>query len=232
MREMRKIIMSHICIALIIVSMMALCLTGCGGSGETDQIRNTADGLMSALQSWDVDRVSDYVTEDMLGTDGDLEFVEVIDGLSGDLIDSLGVEEEDLSEETLAAINDFRDTLSAQLIESYDLGEITIEDGKGIAECSITFGYDRDSLFDVGESVDVQTLTTDYAQEHIAELTDIYNSQGEEALKKELLNGVVPVILTSMKDFILSSGESCEVFHLVAENFDGKWMITALETDE
>ncbi len=229
---MRKINMSRICIALIIISMMTLCLTGCGDSGETDQIRNTADGLMSALQSWEVDKISEYVKEDMLATDGDLEFVGVIDGLSADFMDSLGVAEEDLSDEAMAAINDFRDTLSAQLIESYDLGEITAEDGKGIVECSITFGYDRNSLFDVGESLDVQTLTTDYAQEHIAELTDIYNSQGEEALQKELMNGVVPIIMTSMKDFVLSSGEKREDFHLIAENLEGKWMITALEADE
>ena len=231
-KEMKKNMIRRLGVVLVIVAILAMCLTGCGGSGQKGAIKDAAEGLMSALQAGDLDKITEFASEDIVKEDGDLSFVESIQGFTEEMLKSLGVEEENTSEEAMAAIEDFRDTMLGELVKSYEIGEIQIEDGIGYVSCDFTYGYDPDSLNESDLSASVQDIATSYTQENLDKLIEIYNTQGQDALTQAIVNGILPDLLGGMKEYIMSSGEKDVTCILKIENIEDKWLVTEAKLTE
>lgn len=225
-QEMKKNIMNRLGVVLVIIAMLALSLAGCGGSDVTGAIRDTAEGFMSAMEAGDIDKISEYSSEEMFEEDGDLSELESIINFRELMLSELGVEESDVSQEALDSIDSLKDTLLSEFIKSYEIKEVAEEDGVGNVTCDITYGYNVDSVDDADLGTEASLLSENYTSEHLEELVAIYNEQGEEALTKAIINGVLPEVMTILKDRILSSEGESNTCVLKIENIDGKWLVT------
>ena len=230
---MKKNMLSRIGAVLIIVAMLAMSLTGCGSASTEDQIRATAEGLLKALQAGEFDKLSDYATEEVMSDEGGLAGFEDISDLPGYFIEQLGVDESILSDDAKAAIEDFTNAVLDGYIESYEIGEITVdEDEVGTVPCSITYGFSSDVFSDSGISDKVNDITDAYAQDNYDELMTIYQEEGEDALLSTFYNAVMPEIMSVMKDALAASTGETEDWVMTIENIDGSWKVTALEAAE
>ena len=226
---MKKKTIRSLVIVLIIVSMLALCLTGCGGADSTNAVKKAAEGFLSAFEAGDIDKISEYASEDMFEEGGDLSDINaVIDFTETTLtmLSELDIEREDISDEAFDAIESFKNTLLSEFVKSYEIQEVKEENGAGIVNCEITFGYDLDSVSSSDFGVDISGFTEQYATEHLDELIEIYNDQGEDGIIKYTINGILPDLTQMMQDHVISSEGKTAVCSLKVENIDGKWLVT------
>lgn len=217
---------------LVIISVMALSLAGCGGTQDTaSEILATAENMMSALQDGDFDKFEGYVTEEVLVSD-DMSVIGALKTFRNDMLTSLGVTEKDMTDETLTAIDKVSDAIRTEFVKSYELGEVEEKDGAGYVPCTITFGFDPEKLDSDDYSKELESLVVDYTSQNIDELAKIYNEKGQDELSKAIIDGVLPAICDKVIEIINNSEESTKSVTLTVENRDGKWMVTDADFED
>ena len=220
---MRKGIKRILPVVLIIVFAMSMTLTGCGGN--TKAISSAAEGLLKALQDGDVAKVAELASEEAL-TDGDFAFVDQMGNLSEYFLQSMNATEDELTEESKTAIDNLADTLVNDFVSSYKIGEVTEEEGIGYVSCTITYGYNPDSLDDSGYEDEVTSIVQKYTQDNMDELITYYNDNGQDALSKKIVNDVLPDVCDVILKHITESGEKTEKAILKVEKSDDRWIVT------
>ena len=220
---MRKGIKRILPVVLIIVFAISMTLTGCGGN--TKAISSAAEGLLKALQDGDIAKVAELTSEEAL-SDGDFSFVDQMDNLSEYFLKSMNATPDELTEESMAAIDNLADTLLNSFVTSYEIGEVTEEDGVGYVSCTITYGYNPDSLDDDGYADEVNSIVQKYTQENMDELISYYNDNGQEALSKKIVNDVLPDVCDVILKHITESGEKTENAIIKVEKPDDRWIVT------
>ena len=216
-------------ILIIITAMIFLCFTACGDSSSS--VKAAAEGLLGAIQKGDLIKAADLTTEEA-ATEGDLSFIGDMRDLTANILSALGLSEEDLSGEAKGALDDFREKLVTGFIKSYKVTEVEEEENTGYAACTITYGYDPDSL----ETSDFAGIMSEYIQkyteENKEELQKIMQEEGQDALIIEIANHVIPDTLNEVAENILSTGEKSVKAILKVENTDGIWLVTEAKISE
>ncbi len=215
----------------MIVSMMAVCLAGCGGSSNGSAIQETAEGVLNALQEGNIDGITEYASEDIL-MNGDLSQFRSMTEFTADMLGALGVDRENISEEAIASIDKLGESLLTGFVESYTVDEVKEEEGTGLVTCTVNFGYNADSINESEMSVEVSDLVQKYAEENIDELTKVLEDDGEEGLTNKLVSACMPMICDKISEYLAASEGYSSKIVMKVENLDGKWMVTEAKTAE
>lgn len=215
----------------LIVVMMTLCLAGCGGSSNESAIQEAAEGVLTALQEGNIDGVSEFASEDIL-MNGDLAGFRGMTEFTADMLGSLGVNREDISDEAVASIDKLGESLLADFIESYTIDEVKEEDGTGLVNCTVNFGYDANDLDESEMSVEVSELVQKYAEENIDELTKVLEDEGEEGLTNKLVSACMPMICDKISEYLAASEGYSSKIVMKVEKVDEKWTVTEAKVAE
>ena len=228
---MKSNIIGRLFVVSLIVVMMALCLTGCGGSSNDSAIQEAAEGVLKALQAGDIDAVTEYASEDIL-MNGDLAEFRSMSEFTADMLASLGVDKENISEEAVASIDKLGESLLTGFVESYTIDEVKEEDGAGLVTCTVNFGYNADNLDETEMSVEVSDLVQKYAEENIDELTKVLQDEGEEGLTNKLVSACMPMICDKISEYIAEAEGYTSTIVMKVENADDKWIVTEAKAVE
>ena len=208
---------------IIMVAMIALCFAGCGSNVKA--ITAAADGMLSAIQSGDLEKVAEYASGEII-SEGDLAMMDAMKTFSEDMIRELGASDETVSDEARKAIDDLGTTILTAYVKSYEIGEVQEEEDAGYVACNIVYGYDPEALENIDYTQEVTSMVQNYTNEHLSELVQILNEQGQEALAQKIINDIMPDLCDLISGLILSTGEKTEKAILKVENIDGKWLVT------
>lgn len=228
---MRRESIMRLSAVLVIITLLAMCISGCGGASGTDKIRAAADGLMTAIQSNDFEKIAEYSTEDMLN-DGDLSDLKQMKDLADDLLPSLGVSKENLSEDAVMAIEDLSDSMIRGLIKSYEITDVQKDDEAGYVSLNVSYGFDVSAFEEESYDQELSGLVEKYTTENLEELVKVLNEEGEEALMLRIVNGVLPDICAKIKEKVLGTGERTETVIMKVENIEGSWKVTEAKISE
>lgn len=215
---------------LLAVMLFALIpLTGCGSSEPEDntaEIRAAAEGFLNAMEAGDMEVAKEYADPAIFEEGGDLDSFATIDSLSQDFAESMGVDEKSLSDRTREDIQEFMDTLLQNLVTSYEITDVTENDGKGSVHASITYGYDPDKMQEIDLNDEIGDMAEKYTDEHMDELTEIYQKDGQEAMISKLLDAMMGEVLKKYTDAVMETGEVTQDAILTLEKQDDKWVVT------
>ena len=229
---MKKRTVNSFCIMVLIVTMLAMSLAGCRGSNtEQSAAVEAAEGVLAALQEGDMDAITEYASEDIL-MNGDLSGLRGMTEFTADMLGSLGVERETISDEAVSSIDKLGEALMSGFVKSYTIDEAKENDGVWEIPCTVTFGYDVDSLDESEMSTKVSELVQKYSEENIDELVKVLQDEGEDALLQKIVSACMPSICQMISEFVAASGEKTASFIMKVENLDGKWMVTEAKAAE
>ena len=218
-------------VLILIVLILSLALAGCGKKDPTPQIQAQATALMDAMVAGDSAKVAELVSPDLLVEGGDLDsFGGSVEDFAESLAEGIGyVDVEDLSDEALASIEKFKTFLLENLVESYELGEIKVDGDTATVEGTVNYTFDPDKIEDVDIDSAMNDLVNAYTAEHIDELIQVLNDEGEDALSIKMLNDLIPDIFDAYSEAILELGKTSENTVMTLTNQDGSWIVTGFK---
>ncbi len=223
---------------LTLLSLMLLVLipmTGCGGAGgsnETDEIKATVDGFMGCLQEGDLQGMKAYTDPELFEADGTLADLTQLESLDDQFSSSLGMDADELSDSTKAKLEEFVGKMLKGLVKSYEIGEITEADGKASVNLTTTFGFDPNKIDEIDVNDEIEAMATEYVEEHMTELMDVYNEGGQDAIIAKVLDDLIADILDKYSEEIMGTGETTEQTVMTLEKKDSKWLVTGDEAEE
>ena len=222
--------MKKITAVLLCLCLSAWMLAACG-SGESAEVKSSADKFLSAMKSGDTAGIRQYSTENAI-SDEDLAIFDS-EAFESTLYESIGIPKEELDADLQAQITSLCDKYSKDLIKEYSIKSAEVKDGVGTVNVDITYGFDIDTLFE-GEEQDaaMDELIASYQEEHEAELLSLYLTDGEEAMYKKLFTDIMPDVIKLLNDELDSSKEVSEDLYLTLEKIDGTWKVTDSYTYE
>ena len=216
-----------LCLLIVLVLILSLAFTGCGKKDPTPAIKAQVTGLLDAMVAGDVDTMETYVDPSIWTEGGDLESFATIDTFADELVESIGtVEMEDLSEDALAAIEKFKNFVLENLVESYEIGDITVDGDSATVEAVVNYGFDPDQVADVDVNADLESLLNDYMANNMEDLISVLNNEGEDALQIKILNDLIGDILDLYSAAIIEQGGISEDSVIFLDKVDGNWTIT------
>lgn len=211
---------------IMAIAMTAVLLTGC--SGDRTQVRTAAEGFLQAIVDSDADAAGEYASEEFLSSD-QMAFLDA-NKLESSFYASMGINKEDLDETAQETVSSYINTVVANAYQSYDVGDIKLQDGIAYVTTEITLGYDPEASSEISE--ELQEEIEEYQSEHYDELVQIYLDDGEEAMYKSLYNGLIPIIISDMQEQVDGSSQKSERAILTLEKVEEEgWLITAMEED-
>ena len=240
---MKKRMKKSLCLLGAIMVGAAVIFSGCGssdGSGgggaaaekasPEDEVTAVVDGFFTTMQSGDLSKLTEYCTDEVLANqelDGfadaegfDAAFYESLD------LESMGLTQEDLSDEAKAAISGMGSTIVKNLIGSYELSDVSVKGDTAEVKGTVTYGYDTN--FDI----DIDAINNEYMEsmpdEQINELAEIYANEGETAMMKKIINDMVPGLMDKYSEALLATEGQTETLEATVTKTDGKWMITEM----
>ncbi|MBQ6401175.1 MAG: hypothetical protein IJI20_02695 [Firmicutes bacterium] len=222
---MKKIVLLALTLSLFVM----IPLAGCG-SDNTADIRAAAEGFMNAMQEGDIEGMKAYSDPSLYEEDGDLAAFAQIENIDESFAEAVGVSVDDLSDKTKAEIQGFTDNLMDKLVTSYEITDVTEDaDGKGRVALNTTFGFDPDKVDDIDMDDETEKMVTEYTEKNSAELMQIYQNGGEQAMMNKILDDLMGDILQKYTDAIMATGEVSQESVMLLENKDGKWLVVSEE---
>lgn len=222
---MKKIVLLALTLSLFVL----IPLAGCG-SDNTADIRAAAEGFMNAMQEGDIEGMKAYSDPSLYEGDGDLAAFAQIENIDESFAEAVGVSVDDLSDKTKAEIQGFTDNLMDKMVTSYEITDVTEDaDGKGRVALNTTFGFDPDKGNDIDMDDETEKMVTEYTEKNSAELMQIYQNGGEQAMMNKILDDLMGDILQKYTDAIMATGEVSQESVMLLENKDGKWLVVSEE---
>ncbi len=216
---MKKRLMTCLVVTLLTIAL----LTGCGRS----EVRKTAEGFLQGIMDGDVDAVSVYATEELMNS-GTLVFADR-EELKAQLYEQLGVSEEDLSEEAIASVDNYVDIIVQNVIKEYEITSVSVKKRVGTVKADIVKGYDPDEEIDLMDEEELLDDIAVYQSEHFDELVEIYTKSGEEAMRREMYNGMVPIVLDGMAQRLEEMDDIQQTTTITVEKIDKQWKVTGFD---
>lgn len=136
------------------------------------------------------------------------------------------------SKTTQEAYNDFIDYTLKKLVKSYTLNDDYDNDKKSIsAKVKV---LDTDSASSTAFQSEIQKMATDYYEKHKSALIKVYQSGGQTALQKKLMNDLAPKMFESAKtDYIDKIKTKTITWKLTfKKNKSGKWIVDSASQSE
>lgn len=221
-------------LSLVLALMMSVSLTGCGGEDESAAVKETVDGCLTAMQDGDFEKVKEYCDDEVFKS-GSLSSYSQFDELAKTLTESIGIDEADLSDEVKESIEKFKADFLDKLIDSYEIGDITIDDdGKATANATVTYGLDVEKLknVDFSDMGEGEKMVTDYINKNQSEFMKIYQNEGEKAALTKLVNDIMPQLMDLLADKMYTAAEGTteeETVFTLEKNDDGNWLIKSMD---
>ena len=240
---MKKSMKKSLCLLGAIMVGAAVIFSGCGSSGGSsgggaaaekaspeDEVTAVVDGFFTTMQAGDLSKLTEYCTDEVLASqelDGFAD-AEGFDSAFYDSLDleSMGLTQDDLTDEAKAAISGMGSTIVKNLIGSYELSDVSVKGDTAEVKGTVTYGYDTN--FDI----DIDAINNEYMEsmsdEQIEELADIYANEGETAMMKKIVNDMVPGLMDKYSEALLATEGQTETMEATVTKTDGKWMITEM----
>ena len=201
-------------------------LIGCGSKPDhTEDIKAAADGFLGVLESGEFGKLSEYASKELLET-GDLKDISKLQNIQQDILSELDLAEDALTEEGKQSLNGFVDTLSKELVKSYEIGDISESDGTAEVKATLTYGFDPGKIEDIDIDDKIDAIADQYLADNKDKLVEMFMKEGEDAAQKAIMNDLMGDILKEYSDALIATGERSENVSLKMENKDGKWVVT------
>ncbi len=220
---------------ILICSLLAvflLSVTGCG-KADIEAITSTAEGFLFSLSKADSEALSDYCNEALISQFG-------LESLSASyneesFLTGLGLSKDKLSPETQASVTEYFEYYTDNLVQGYDIVEVTKKDGIGKVTATITT-YDDQTLNGLSPAEDFNTslitLVDEYQNTNKDELSSVYIKAGPEAMLIMLYDAVLPDIMKLMKDYYDAAKSTDITIILTIENMEDTWLVTDVNVAE
>ena len=215
--------------ALLLAVLMVFSLAACTEAktpDRTDAIRTAADGFLSAIEAGDLEKVSEFASEDVMA-DFNLD---QLDGMVDSFFSEIGVDPSTVDESVTEKLNGFVDTMKENFLKSYEIKDVSENGGKGIVKADLELGFNLDEIRNMDLQGELEGIVSDYMSENIAELIAL--SGDEAALMNKVITDLAPVMLDKYSDEMLATGGGTEEVTLTLEEKDGKWLVTDAGTTE
>lgn len=203
-----------------------LCLTFTGCGSEKKEVLNTTETFLQAAMDCDVETVAKYCDETVLTALGlnsiSPEFAETI------IYENMQIDKTALSKESQMAVSEFCTYYSNNIIQNFLIGEVTLEDGIGNVNATVTT-YSQDALLALSGDdfqTELSSLMTTYQEEHMDELISININDGNEAMMNKLFDDLMPEIMGIMKKSYDSYTAEDVNITFTLEKQNDIWMIT------
>ena len=201
-----------------------LSLTGCGS--DKKEILTTTETFLQSAMDCDVETVSKYCNETVLTNLGlksiSPEYAETV------IYESMQVDKNALSEASQMAVSEFCTYYSNNIIQNFTVGEVTLEDGIGSVNATVTT-YSQDALLALSGDefqTELSSLMTTYQEEHMDELISVNINEGNEAMMNKLFDDLMPEIMGIMKKSYDSYTPEDVNITFTLEKQNDIWMIT------
>ena len=225
--------MKKIIYAVLVIGLLTLIpLTGCGGADNTEDIKAAADGFMSAMQAGDIEKAKEYADPALFEENGSLNSFAKLENIDEEFASAMGMDADQLSDTAKTSVQGFVDNLLKNMIKSYEIGDVTEEEGVGKVNVSTTFGFDPDKMQDVDINGEIEEMATKYMTDNMTELMEIYNNDGQQAMMKKVIDDLLDDILDKYTDAVMATGEVSQDSVMTVENKDGKWLVTEEKVTE
>ncbi len=208
---------------LVIIGAISLALTGCS-RGEA---KRAAEGFLQGIIDGDMDAISNHASAELMES-GELSFSDR-ELLAEQIYEQLSVQKDDLGEDAQTAIDDYINVLVRDVIKSYKITSVKIKDGVATVEADIVRGFDPNAELKPLEDDTVSEDIAAYQSEHYDELVEIYNKSGESAMRRELINGIVPIVLGDMTKRIEAMEDQEAVTTITVQKIEKEWKVTGFD---
>lgn len=213
---------SVIMIGILLIFLMAGC--GAAPSANTAKISEAAEGLLTALEEGEPAEIYGFCTDDMPVEN--VKGYQYVDELESTIQTALEAEDDYDSENYSNAQLQLKSTFDDQIITSYELGDITEENGTGKVRASVTYGFDLDKLEDIDVNAIIADSEAKYEADHQAELDFIRRSEGDTAVGNALMDGISEEVLALYSEQALATGEVTRDVLLTVENTEDGWKVS------
>lgn len=215
---------------IVLVLILSLAFTGCGKKDPTPDIQAKATALMDAMVAGDAAKVAELVEPELLTAGGDLESFGTIDSFAEDFAEGIGyIEVSDMNETALAAIDDFKAFILENLVDSYELGEVKVDGDTATVDVKVNYAFDPDSIESVSIDDELNAYINTYTSEHMDELVQVLNDEGEDALNLKIVNDIIPSVLEMYGNALLEAGGMSEDSVIMFVNQDDNWVINGFK---
>jgi len=241
---MKKRMKKSLCLLGAIMIGAAVVLSGCGSSGggsgsaaaEKDsseaEVTAVVDGFFTTMQAGELSKLTEFCTEEVLANqelDGLSDAEAFNDTLMESLdLESMGLSNDDLSDEAKQSIAGFADSIIKGLISEYAISDISVKGDTAEVKGTVKYGYDTDF------NIDTDTIVNDYINAYMADeekfnaLMDVYMNDGETAMNKQLINEMMPELLGQFTEALMATEGATDDMEVTLTKTDGKWMITEM----
>ena len=209
--------------ALLLAVVLAFSVAACGEAkapDRTEAIRTAADGFLSAIESGDFEKVSEFASEEVM----DDFNLDQLDGMVDSFFNEMGVDSSAIDESVKEKLNSFVETMKENFLTSYEIKDVSEKDGKGIVKADLSLGFNFDEIQNMDLSSALEGIVSDYMTEHRAELVELAGD--EAALMSKVITDLAPVMLDKYSEEMLATGGGTEEVILTLEEKDGKWLVT------
>lgn len=172
MKKIRNII----CILLAVVV-----LAGCSGgdTSSTKEQEKVVDTFFTHIKEGNFGKIEEITTSDYVDTYGFNEFEKQFDSM---------LDKEAYGATFVTEAQGFLDNLFSKMIKEYKIGKVEVKDGKTRIVVNGKM-YDSKGISEInGVAVnnEIKALATRYQEEHLEELTKIYQEQGQEEMQRKI----------------------------------------------
>ena len=222
--------MKKLCVAIAVVVIAMMALTGCGSKSRDSgsAIKGTIDGFFDAVKSGEYAEAVYYTT-----AEGDvvsiLETLYNIGNWKEMILSSVGFDAEDLDKSITEPIDEMIKTIQYNIVDSYEIGEITASEGDASARVTISFGIDPGKLEDIDISGILSNVATNYLEDNFLDTLVRFAAGDEDTITEDMLPGLVNEVTTAISGTLLSTGGRSESFTLELTEYDGKWLISGID---
>ncbi len=215
-----------LCVFVALAMMVVFPLAGCGNNEEA--MKEPVDGFLSSMQAGDLETMQSFADESLFESGGSLAEFNTLQNLDEELASSLGLSVDNLSDETKAEVDNYVKDMLKKMIKDYEItGASQDEDTKGTVTAKITFGFDPEAAGNLDVNSEMEDMVQKYMQDNMTELTQIYQSGGQNALMIKVLDDLCGDLLKLYTEKVMETGEVTENVYFNVENKDGKWVIVS-----
>ena len=190
---------------------------------ELEEIEQAVQMFLESYKSYDIDTLRTLCDDAAFESMGLKK--EKTEELKRTLLVSLGMEGE-VSEEAERAAEDFAKGMIEGEIRNVEVEDVIIEEGVGFATAYIYHGPTKESIDSMDFSETYRELASAYTNEHMDELVDLYNEEGEEAFKSTLKDRLFPILIDAVKERMDGIDSIKYKATITIEKKDGVWLIT------
>ena len=204
----------------ILAIIMTLTMVACSSTDYTKEVAAVIDNYFSCVEEGDYNAALENCTSD------------VDDGLGLKDLDQM-IEQElssaGLGDDFDAAAKDWLKYTLQNTFDDHEIEEITF-DSDNEAQVIVTgTALDFDQFNSDEFQDDLTTMTENYVNEHMDDMTDLYLTLGEDAAMEQIIKDISTFVFDQMKDFVDNIEKKEYATRFTLEKTEDNWKINKIE---